>query len=159
AADALTAKQLRSYAWLERQRGERELARGDLDEAERRFARGGVAYSGDWALDRDVAKLRAAQGRFEDAVALYADVVARVPLPALQHALGARRARAGRPAEARRWHERALAGYRASVDRGEVLYWHHLVDYHLDVAGDPQEALRWAQRDHQLRPHAATAAA
>jgi hypothetical protein len=36
---------------------------------------------------------------------------------------------AGEASIAQRWHDRALAGYLQSADRGEVHYYHHLADY------------------------------
>src|SRR5256714_9295566 len=59
AEDELTAKELRSYCWL-------ELQRGDLcppAEAERHYERAERAYSGDWLVDEHKARLSVAPGR------------------------------------------------------------------------------------------------
>jgi len=45
------------------------------------------------------------------------------------------------------------------VQRGEVHYYHHLVDYYADVAEDGGEAVKWAYKDLQLRENFATQAA
>ena len=55
--------------------------------------------------------------------------------------------------------ERALSAYLQSVQRGEVHYYHHLVDYYSDVAKDGGEAVKWANKDLQLRENFATQAA
>ena len=159
AADELTAKELRSYAWIELQRGVVHLSRGRLEEAERHYARAAAAYSGDWRVDEHLGELRAAQGRFEEALLLYESVVARVPRPELRQALGDLYVCAGAPDEARQWHDLALAGYLESVERGGVHYYHHLVDFYADVRLDGAEAVRWARRDLELRPNFATWAA
>jgi tetratricopeptide (TPR) repeat protein len=159
AADELTAKELRSYAWIELQRGVVHLSRGRSGEAERHYLRAQAAYTGDWVVDEHLAELRAVQGRFGDALELYHGVVARVRRPELQQALGDLYAFVGRPDEARTWHDRALASYLASVSRGQVHYYHHLASFYADVRIDGAEALRFATLDLELRRNAATLAA
>ena len=159
AADELTAKQLRSYAWIELQRGVVHLSRGRSAEAERHYLRAQAAYSGDWVVDEHLAELRAAQGRFAESFALYHGVVDRVPRPELQQALGDLYAFTGQPDEARTWHDRALAGYLASVSRGEVHYLHHLASFYADVRIDGAAALRFATLDVDERRNAGTLAA
>jgi tetratricopeptide (TPR) repeat protein len=158
-AGELTAKELRSYAWVESHRGRLHLRHGRVAEAEHHCELAARAYSGHWLVDRDLAAVRAAQGRLEEAAALVEDAAARTGRPELAQAAGDLLARFGADAEAGAWHERALAGYLESVRLGEVQYLHHLAEYHADVAGDGQAALPWAERDHALRPHHATHAA
>jgi hypothetical protein len=57
----------------------------------------------------------------------------------------------GDAVQSRAHHERALAGYLASVRRGETQYFHHLASYYADVAMDGNEAVRWARKDLELR--------
>ena len=158
AEDELTAKELRSYCWLELQRGELDLAGGRPAEAERRYERAESAYSGDWLVEEHRAALRAAQGRLDEALALYEDVAARAPRPELHQALGDVHLRVGRPEEARPWHDLALAAYLDSVERGGVHYFHHLAHFYLESRPDPAEAVRWARADHELRPNLETRA-
>jgi tetratricopeptide (TPR) repeat protein len=153
AEDELTAKELRSYCWLELQRGEldRAGAEAHYDRAER-------AYSGDWVVDEHRARLRAAQGRLDEALALYRRVAARAPRPEVHQALGDVCLRIGRPEEARAWHDLALAAYLDSVERGGVHYLHHLAHFYLESRPDPAEAARWARADYELRPNLDTKA-
>jgi tetratricopeptide (TPR) repeat protein len=154
AEDELTAKELRSYCWL-------ELQRGDLcppAEAERHYERAERAYSGDWLVDQHKARLRAAQGRLDEALALYCTVAARAPRPEAHQALGDVYLRMGRPEEARPWHDLALAAYLDSVERGGVHYLHHLAHFYLESRPDPAEAARWARADYELRPNLETQA-
>ena len=110
-------------------------------------------------MDEHLAELRAAQGRFAESFALYHGVVDRVPRPELQQALGDLYAFTGQPDEARTWHDRALAGYLASVSRGEVHYLHHLASFYADVRIDGAAALRFATLDVDERRNAGTLAA
>jgi tetratricopeptide (TPR) repeat protein len=156
AAAELTAKELRSYCWIELKRGEIDVSRGRYEEAESHYARAAATYSGDWSVDEHVAELRAAQGRFEDAIALYESVVERVPRPELQQALGDVHAFAGEPDRAVPWHDLALEGYLASVAEGDVHYFHHLADFEARV--EPRDAVRWARADVELRRNPGTLA-
>jgi tetratricopeptide (TPR) repeat protein len=159
AAGEITAKELRSYAWVETERGRLHLRHGRLAEAERHCERAAEAYSGHWVVERRLAEVRAAQGRLDEAIALAEDCAARTGRPELAQAVGDLLRRAGAAADARVWHERALAGYLESADLGEVQYHHHLAEYYADVEGDGDAAVLWAERDYELRPHYATEAA
>jgi tetratricopeptide (TPR) repeat protein len=101
-----------------------------------------------------LAELRVAQRRYDEAIALYRKVLARVPRPEFWAALGDVYAAKGRLAEAKEWHARALAGYLESVERGEVAYYRDLARYYSDTAPDPPRALEWAQKDLEIRPNA-----
>jgi tetratricopeptide (TPR) repeat protein len=159
AEDELTAKEMRSYAWVELQRGLLQLAHGRHDDAEARYRRADRAYSGYWLVDEHRAELLGAQGRFDAAAALYETVVARVPRPELQQALGELYTAMGDAERAQSWHARALAGYLDSAQRGGVHYYHHLVDFYADVVENGEEAVKWASRDIALRDNFSTQAA
>ena len=154
AQDELTAKELRSYCWLELQRG--DLCRPA--EAERHYERAERAYSGDWLVDEHKARLRVTQGRLDEALELYRSVAARAPRPEVHQELGDVCLRMGRPDEARAWHDLALAAYLDSVERGGVHYLHHLAHFYLESRPDPAEAVRWARADYELRPNVETRA-
>jgi tetratricopeptide (TPR) repeat protein len=159
AEDEITAKEMRAYAWMELQRGLLDLAHGRYDNAMAHYEQAREAYSGYWLVDKHIAELFGAQGKFEEAVALYEKVVARVPRPDLQQTLGDLYVSMGEPDQARPWHEKALAAYLESAQRGDVHYLHHLADFYADVREDGAEAMRWARKDLKLRPNFATQAA
>jgi tetratricopeptide (TPR) repeat protein len=159
AAGEITAKELRSYAWVESERARVHLRHGRLPEADACCERAARAYSGHWMVERRMADVWAAQGRLEEAIALAEACAARTGRPELAQAAGGLLRRAGAETTARAWFERALAGYLESVALGEVQYLHHLAEYFSDVEADGEAALRWAERDHALRPHYATKAA
>lgn len=151
AEDELTAKEMRAYAWVELQRGRLDLDRGRYDGAGEHYRRADGAYSGYWLVEEHAAELLGAQGKLAQAAALYEQVIARVPRPELQHALGDLYAFAGKPDLARTWHERALAAYLRSARRGEVHYLHHLACFYADVRQDGARGVRWARDDLELR--------
>ena len=138
-------------AWSQVQLGELAFRSGDWDTAEQEYD-AALEVQPDYhaALDH-LAELRGAQGRLEEAVALYLRVIERVPRPEYLQALGDLYLFVGKAVEAKPWHERALAGYLASVEQSEVLYFHHLAGFYADSFNNPKEAVEWARRDLTLR--------
>ena len=159
AGEELTAKEMQQFAWVEVQRGLLHLVHGRYDEARVHYERSGRAFSGYWLVDEHLAELFGAKGQFEEAIALYERVIERVPRPEFQQALGELYLFMGHPVEGRPWLEKALTGYLESVHRGEVHYYHHLVDFYADVMKNGVEALHWASKDMELRENFSTQAA
>jgi tetratricopeptide (TPR) repeat protein len=159
AEDDLTAKQMRSYAWLELQRGVLALTHGRYTDAWKHYRRAGAAYPGHWHTDEHFAELLAAEGRFEEAAALFQKVIARAPKPELQQALGELYLFSGQPGKAEPWLGKALTAYLESVERGGVHYFHHLADFYADVGQHPAEAVRFARADLEMRSNFSTQAA
>ena len=152
----LTAKEMRSFAWLELQRGALAMTHGRYEHAAMHYGRADTAYPGYWHIDEHVAELYAAQGKFDDAVALLKSVIARAPKPELRQALGELYVFMGMPERAQPWFDDALAAYMESVGRGEVHYYHHLADFFADPREDPPEAVKWARKDIALRSNFST---
>jgi tetratricopeptide (TPR) repeat protein len=161
AADELTAKEMRAFAWLELQRGVLDLAHGRSEEAERHYARAGRAYSGWWLVDEHRAELLAHQGNLAEAIALYEAIAAERPelRPELHQALGQLYLLTERPGRARSHFVRARAGYVDSVRHGGVHYFHHLADFYSEAMVDGARAVDWARRDLALRENFSTQAA
>jgi tetratricopeptide (TPR) repeat protein len=156
AQEELSAKEMRAYAWVELQRGHLQLTQGRYAEARARYTRSARAYSGYWLVDAYLAELLGAEGKFDQAAALYQSVIARAPRPDIRQALGDLYLFMGQPALAKPWHDDALAAYLASVRKGDVQYYHHLATFFADVRQDGAEALTWARRDLDLRDNFAT---
>lgn len=151
AENDVTAKEMRTYAWLCVQRGMLAFKRGRHDEALQHYQRADKAYSGYWLVGEHLAELYGAQRRYEEAVALYEKVIASAPRPETHQALGDLYLFMGKPELAQPWHDKALAGYLSSVQRGEVHYFHHLAGFYADVRKDGAEATKWAHKDLELR--------
>jgi tetratricopeptide (TPR) repeat protein len=156
ALEEISAKEMRAYAWVELQRGLLQLSRGRFEEAMKRYRRAARAYSGYWLVDEHIAELLGAEGKFDQAAALYQSVITRAPRPEIRQTLGDLYLFMGRPALAKPWHDDALAGFLESVRRGEVHYYHHLTTFFADVRQDGAEALKWARRDLDLRDNFST---
>ena len=156
AEEEITAKEMRSYAWVELQRGLLDLSHGRYAETEAHYHRAGEAYSGYWLIDEHIAELRGAHGKFDEAVMLYEAVVDHLPKPELQQAIGELYTLMDKPGQARAWLDQALAAYSKSVQRGDVHYYHHLADFYADVRENGTEAVMWARKDLELRQNFAT---
>ena len=159
AADELTAKEMRHYSWLELQRGVVDLSRGNYDNARRHYERAERAYSGHWMVDEHRAELLGAEGKYDEAEAVYRSVVERVPRPDFQQALGELYLSMGKTTEATEWLDKARAAFLESAARGEVHYYHHLADFYADVDENGPEAVKWARKDLELRRNFSTLAA
>jgi tetratricopeptide (TPR) repeat protein len=159
AEDQLTAKELRSFAWLEVQRGLLDFAHGRHDAARLHYRRADAAYPGYWLVDEHIAELVGAEGRHGEAIAILEPIVSAFHRPELDQAIGELYELAGQTTLAVHWKGRALTGYQQSVQRGEVHYFHHLADYYTDAAIDGAEAVKWAAQDLQIRANFATEAA
>jgi pentatricopeptide repeat protein len=159
ARDQLTAKEMRAYAWLEVQRGFLDFARGRHGEAQLHYQRADAAYPGYWLVEEHIAELLGAAGRHDEAVEIFERVVSNSHRPDLEQAIGELCELAGRCEPAAYCKERALTAYLQSAERGEVHFYHHLVDYYTDVVEDGAEAVKWAHKDLRLRENFATQAA
>jgi tetratricopeptide (TPR) repeat protein len=155
----LTAKEMRSFAWLELQRGELALSRGVLNEAMIHAARAAASFPGHWKNDELEAKVSAAEGKLDEATVLLCAVANEHPKPELSQAIGELLAAQGRVADARPWFESALASYLSSANKGEVHYFHHLADFYADAGAQPAEAVKWARKDVGLRENFSTQSA
>jgi tetratricopeptide (TPR) repeat protein len=159
AEDELTAKQMRHYAWVELQRGLIDLSHGRYEAAHAHYQQADRAYSGYWLVAEHLAELLGAQGRFDEAAALYQQVIGRLPRPEFQQALGELFTFMGKPEQAQPWLEAARAAYLESAQLGEVHYYHHLADFYADVREEGAEAVKWARQDIELRKNSWTMAA
>lgn len=159
AEDELTAKEMRHYAWVELQRGILDLRQGRYEDALAHYETAGKAYSGYWLVDDHKAEVLAAQGKTDEAVALYESVVERVPRADFQQVLGELYEFSNQPDKAEACYEKAFEGYMESVERGDVHYFHHLTDFYADIRKDGAEAVKWARKDIEFRKNYSTLAA
>lgn len=156
AEEEISAKEMRSYAWVELQRGYLALSRGQYESAWDHYQRADRAYSGYWLTQEYMAELLGAQRNFDAAAGLYKRILACVQRPDLYHALGDLYVYMGKPERAQPWHDKALAVYLDSARRGEVQYYHHLASFYADARLDGAQAVKWARMDFQLRQNVNT---
>ena len=138
--------------WCLVQRGQLAFGRGDWDGAEQDYTEAQNLAADNYAVREHLAELRAAQGRFPQAEALYRQVIEQTGgRPEFMQALGDVAVFANLPAEARESHDKALRGYLESVHSGQTYFLHHLAGFYCDVQPDPAAALQWARRDFEAR--------
>lgn len=160
AQDDLTAKEMRSWAWLELQRGLLDLDFGDPAAALAHYERAALGYPGWWLIEEHRAEALALLGRREEAVELYRRVVAGKRAPEFLAALAALLA-ATDPAAARAFEAEALAAFeRQSALYPEAALGHYL-EHRLErplaagAAGraEAEALLAMAERNLALRPN------
>lgn len=159
AEDELTAKEMRSFCWVELQRGLLHFIYGRFPEAREHYDRANRSYSGYWLVEEHFANLLAAEHKLEEAAIIYRELLQRVPKPEIQQALGDIYRHMGKQREAEDCFQKALAIYLQSAARGDVHYYHHLVDFYCDAHRDAEQALKWASKDLELRNNSSTQAA
>ncbi len=132
-------------AWTSYQLGELAWIEGDLERAETMYGRASQLDRSFVPSQAGLAKVAAARGRTDQAIALYQDVVARYPVPEYVVALGDLLASAGREAEAGEQY--------ALVDVEAALFRANGVNVDLEIAlfdadhGRPEAALAAAQAE------------
>ena len=156
AEEEISAKDMRSYAWVELQRGYLALSRGQHESAWDHYQRADQAYSGYWLTKEYMAEWLGSQRNYDAAIVLYKQIIACARRPELYHALGDLYLFMGKPELAQPWHDKALAVYLDSVRRGEVQYYHHLASLYADARLDGAQAVKWARKDIQLRQNVTT---
>ena len=147
AEDELTAKEMRvlcvarSAARLFGFRPWPATARRDLH-----YRRADAAYPGYWLVDEHIAELLGAEGRYEEAAAIFERIVAaNLTAQTCSRRSASFTSSRVKPTQRSYWKERALSGYLQSAQRGEVHYYHHLADYYADVVEDGAAAVKWAR--------------
>ena len=130
AQDEITAKEMRSFAWVELQRGSLALSRGKAREALEHYQCADRAYSGYWLTAEHIADLRGSPYHYEL-------VLAQVNKPEVAQKLGDLYIRNGYHTQAAPLLSQALEQYLESAERGEVHYYHHLTEFFADVVPNP----------------------
>ena len=127
--------------------GEIAFYAGEWEDAEREYAAALTGLPEDFEALEHLAELRGAQRKTAEAIALYKRLIARTQRPELMQALGDLYVFSRDLHRARPWHDRAEAGFLASIARGEVSAFHHLAGFYTDSRPAPEKAVEWARRD------------
>jgi tetratricopeptide (TPR) repeat protein len=147
----LTEPMPQVLAWCCVQLGQFYFGRGDWSNAEKQYQAALEALPDYYAALDHIAELRAAQEKRAEAINLYEKLIARLPRPEICQALGDLYLFIGKTDQAKPWHERALAGYLKSAEQEDARYFHHLAGFYCDSMENPDEALKWARKDLQIR--------
>ena len=149
----LTAKEMRSYAWLELQKGLLDFDDGRYEKALDHYRKADRAYSGYWQIEEHIAEVLDRLGRTDEAVELYRGIIRRTRNPEFVNALAAildRKDHAAAEAlyaEAERLFEEQSRLYpEAAIG--------HFLKYLIGRRETSPQLLEMAERNVQLRPNA-----
>jgi tetratricopeptide (TPR) repeat protein len=142
-------------AWCLVQLGQLAFNLGQWDAAEKDFQAALAERPDDTGAVEHLGELRAAQGKYHEAISLYEKVIARTSRPEFRQALGDVYTEMGKAADAATWHTQAREAYLKNAAAGNAHYFHHLTGFFSDTEENSAEALKWARRDLELRHTAA----
>jgi tetratricopeptide (TPR) repeat protein len=153
AEDELTAKEMRSYAWVEVQRGLIDFDHARYPAALIHYQRANRAYSGYWLVEEHIAEVLDRLGRTAESVALYQKIIGRTHNPEYIGALAVIIARTDRDA-ARKLDAEAATLYDAQLHLYPEAAGGHLIR-HLLTRDDtpPSRLVDLAQQNVDLRPN------
>jgi len=145
-----TGRPAESVAWVQWQLATEHWNVGRLDAAEAGYQAALATYPGYHRALAGLAHVRAAQGRGDEAVALYRRAIEVVPQPDYVAALGDLLSRTGRHEEARRQYE--LVEYIGRLSAlNQALYNRELASFYLDHDTQLDAALALARRELEIR--------
>ncbi|HVT57810.1 MAG TPA: tetratricopeptide repeat protein [Thermoanaerobaculia bacterium] len=153
AQDEITAKEMRSYAWVELQDGLLDFDSGRYDKALAHYRRAARAYSGYWLIEEHMAEVLDLLGHTGEAIDLYRRVIERTQNPEYVGALAVivdRRDHAAAEImfqEADRLFRERYALYpEAAIG--------HFIRYMIARKDAGPELLEMAEKNYRLRPNA-----
>lgn len=152
AAEEITAKEMRSYAWVELQRGILAFDAGRPEEALAHYRRADRAYSGYWLIEEHIAEALAASGRTAAAVDLYRRLVERTHNPEFLSAL-ALLVEPGDPAAARTLDQEAQQSFQEQSRLYPEAALGHRLESLLRRRETSPELLAMARQNVALRPN------
>jgi tetratricopeptide (TPR) repeat protein len=138
--------------WTQVQLGHLYFNRGDLATAERIYAAALEIRPGYVYAQAGVARVRAAQGRADEAIRSYQEIVKRLPLPEFVIALGELYDAAGKPAEAKRQYDLVRAMQQLNTGAG-VDVDVELALFDADHGADPAATVQRARAAYARRPN------
>ena len=150
AAALQTQEPRENLAWLYFELGERYFQAGDLANAERSYGAGITTDPNHYRSLAGLAKVRAAQGRFEESIQLYQRSIAIIPFPPYVAELGDVYAKIGKSNEAKKQYD--LVEYIAHLSKlNQVLANRDLALFYADHEIKLAEALTFARKELEVR--------
>ncbi len=140
-----------AIAWCYTNMGEMNWSTGKWTEAERYYQQALKITPNGYLPLEHLAELRAAQGRHAEALKIYDRVIAVNPAPEFFEAKAGVLSTLGRMQQAKTLADRALAGYLEEVEAGNIGLYRHLSKFYAEVRPNPAEALKWAEKDLEVR--------
>jgi tetratricopeptide (TPR) repeat protein len=149
----ITAKEMRSYAWVELQEGLLDLDDGRYEKALAHYRRAARAYSGYWLIEEHIAEVLDLLGRTDEAVDLYRKVIARTRNPEFVGALAIIVDRKDH-ASAEALYREADRLFRDQYNLYPEAAIGHFIRYLLAKRDARPELLEMAEKNYRLRPNA-----
>lgn len=139
-----------NLAWLYFELGERYFQSGDLENAELSYQSGIHADPNHYRSLAGMAKVRAAQARFEESIQLYQRSISIIPFPVYVEELGNVYQQTGRTSDARKQYD--LVEYIGHLSKlNQVLANRELALFYADQGIKLQEALELARSELEVR--------
>jgi len=139
-----------NLAWLYFELGERYFQTGDLGHADSSYQSGITADPNHYRSLAGLAKVRAAQGKFEESIQLYQRSIAIIPFPVYVAELGDVYKQLGRANEAQQQYDLVeYIGHLSKLNR--VLANRELALFYADQGTKLQEALELARKELEVR--------
>ncbi len=139
-----------SIAWVQWQLGSEHFGRGNLQKAEAQYREALKTYPNYYRALAGLAQVRVAQQSYQEAIDLYQQAIAIIPLPDYAAALGDVYTKVGRPGEAKKlYHLVEYIGYLNTLNK--VLYNRELAYFYADHDIKLEEALDLARKELEAR--------
>ncbi|MBK8236719.1 MAG: tetratricopeptide repeat protein [Deltaproteobacteria bacterium] len=140
-------------AWLHLQLGLLDLGRGRWDDALAHYRDAEAKLSGYWLIDEHIAEILTLQGKTDEAMALYLDIIARTDNPEFMDAVAGILLAQDKADEAKVYIERADARFRVLSARYPEAAYGHALDHYLEFGDDLAHVVELAEKNHALRPN------
>jgi tetratricopeptide (TPR) repeat protein len=145
-----TRQPAESVAWTEWQLGAEHFAQGNIPAAEANFRQSLESYPNYYRALAGMARVRAAQQNYDEAIALYQKAIKILPMPEYAAALGEVFERIGQHEQARRQY--ALVEYIGKLNQlNQTLYNRELAYFYADRDIKAKEGLEFARRELDYR--------
>ena len=150
AAEAATPRDRENLAWTRVQLGHLYFGRGNLPSATTQYVEALRVFPGYLYAQAGLGDVRAAQGRFGEAIQFYERALSVIPLPAIAATLGDVYARVGRQEEAERQFDLVeYVGRLTQINR--VVYNRDLAYFYADHGRRQDQAVALAEREAAFR--------
>ncbi len=154
AAAAYHGLSVEPLAWIALQRGIFDLERERYQQALVHYDEALAIMPGWWLAEEHVAEILVLQGRGDEALALYEEIVDRTGLPEFMDCIAGVLMDAGDVEGAAGWRQRARVVYDAQLAHFPEAAAGHALQHYLDAGDSPGVAITLAEANAALRPNA-----
>lgn len=150
AREKIPANEMRSFAWIELQRGIIRLEYQKYEEALKYFQRANEEYSGYPLIEEHMAETLRLLGRVEESKAIYRRVIEKTRDPQFMAAMISLESD---PTEAAKWREKAKVGFDEQLRLFSEAASGHMLDFLLEDPSTDPRLLSLAKKNYENRPN------